>query len=91
MALTPEQSLYVAEAYESAATDHTVPPQHRAAFARKAEWFRMLARLRAKQNLLSVPPEEQRTSVSPRTGLEMLSKAHHIYAWQQHSLKELER
>jgi hypothetical protein len=83
MALTPKQSLQIAAAYEKAATDYTVPPQHRKAFARKADWFRMLARLAAKQNLLSVPPREQLASDSPRTGLQMLSKARHLFAWQQ--------
>ena len=74
MAFTPEQYGQIAAAYEKAATDYMVPPQHRKAFARKAEWFRMLARLGAKQNLLSVPPREERASDSPRTGLQMLSK-----------------
>jgi hypothetical protein len=91
MALTPEQNLQIAAAYEKAATDYTVPPQHRKAFARKAEWFRMLARLGAKQDLLSVPPKEQRASDTPYTGLQMLSKARHLFAWQQHSLRELRR
>jgi len=49
MILTAEQQWKVATAYEIAAADELgVPPPHRAAFARKAKWFRMLARIAAK-------------------------------------------
>jgi len=48
MALTAEQHSQIATVYEKAAVDRMVPPQQRAAFARKAEWFRMLARIAAK-------------------------------------------
>jgi hypothetical protein len=48
MALTAEQHSQIATVYEKAAADWMVPPQQRAAFARKAEWFRMLARIAAK-------------------------------------------
>jgi hypothetical protein len=87
MVLTPEQHWQIAAAYEKAASDYTVPPQHRKAFMRKAEWFHMLARLGAKQKLLAVPPNEQPASDSaeaPDTGgLQMFSKARHLFAWQQ--------
>lgn len=49
MALTPEQHAEIASAYESAAQDGFVPPEQRAAFAKKAEAFRLLAKLAAKQ------------------------------------------
>jgi hypothetical protein len=50
MILTPEQQWKVATVYEIAAADELgVPPQQRAAFARKAKWFRMLARITAKK------------------------------------------
>jgi hypothetical protein len=50
MILTAEQQWKVATAYEIAAADELgVPPPHRAAFARKAKWFRMLARITAKK------------------------------------------
>ena len=42
MALTPEQHAQVAAVYDKCAADHMVPPPQRAAFARKAEMFRML-------------------------------------------------
>jgi hypothetical protein len=50
MVLTAEQHWIVATVYETAAADRLgVPPPQRAAFARKARWFRMLARIRAKK------------------------------------------
>jgi len=50
MLLTAEQHCRIATAYENAAADMRVPPPHRTAFARKADWFRMLARIRAKRD-----------------------------------------
>ena len=50
MALTAEQHSQIATVYDKAAADKMgIPPQQRAAFARKAHWFRMLARIRAKK------------------------------------------
>lgn len=49
MALTAEQHSQIATVYEKAAADRMVPPQQRAAFARKANWFRMLAGIAAKK------------------------------------------
>ena len=58
MVLTAEQHLKIAMLYECAAADRLgVPPQQRAAFARKAKWFRMKARIRAKTE---AAPEENR-------------------------------
>jgi len=49
MILTAEQYWMVADVYEKVAADKLgVPPRQRAAFARKATRFRMLARLAAK-------------------------------------------
>ena len=48
MALTPEPHAQIAAVYDKCAADRMVPPAQRAAFARKAEMFRMLARLGAK-------------------------------------------
>jgi hypothetical protein len=69
MTLVPAQHLQIAAAYEKAATDYMVPPQHRKAFARKAEWFRMMARIGEKRKLLGTPPRKGHTA------LPMLSKA----------------
>ena len=60
MVLTAEQQWMVATVYEKAAADRLgVPPQQRAAFARKARWFRMLARIRAKKEAAVVFKQER--------------------------------
>ena len=87
MAFAPKQYLQIAAAYEKAAADYMVPPQHRKAFAHKADWFRMLARIGAKQKLLGVPPRERPAtdSFNPlhSKGAQMHSNASHLFAWQQ--------
>jgi hypothetical protein len=45
MPLTPEQHSHIAAAYDKAAFDIGLPAQTRAAFAKKADWFRLLARI----------------------------------------------
>jgi len=45
MSLKSEQHSQIAAAYENSAADKTLPAQTRAAFARKADWFRLLARV----------------------------------------------
>lgn len=88
MALTPEQHSLIAAAYQSAADDHNVPPQHRKAFARKAAWFRMLASLGAKPKLVETHSKKQpefakhRSSAS-ETNPPMISIARHLFAWQR--------
>ena len=58
MVLTAEQHLKIAMLYECAAGDRLgVPPQQRAAFARKAKWFRMKARIRAKTESAIAPKD----------------------------------
>src|SRR4029079_7513034 len=42
--LTAAQHSQIAAAYERAAGDETLPLQARSAFAKKASWFRMLAK-----------------------------------------------
>ncbi len=60
MILTAEQNLRIALLYEKAAADRLgVPPQQRTAFARKAKWFRMKARIRAKKEAVSAPAEQR--------------------------------
>jgi hypothetical protein len=44
MSLKAEQHSQIAAAYEKAAADGSLPAQTRAAFAKKADWFRLLAR-----------------------------------------------
>jgi hypothetical protein len=54
MVLTVEQRLQITMVYEKAAADNmSVPPQQRAAFARKAKWFRTLARIGAKKEAVT--------------------------------------
>ena len=49
MSLKSEQHSQIAAAYENSAADKTLPAQTRAAFARKADWFRLLARVGEKR------------------------------------------
>jgi len=58
MVLTTEQHLKIALLYEKAAADQLgVPPQQRAAFARKAKWFRMKARISARKEAAAGLPD----------------------------------
>ena len=45
MSLRPEQHSHIAAAYDQAAFDISLPAYTRAAFAKKADWFRLLARI----------------------------------------------
>src|SRR6185437_4114496 len=65
MALTPEQHAEIASAYESAAGDSFISAEQRAAFARKAELFRLLAKLAAKAASV------QQKAPSPAKGADM--------------------
>lgn len=53
MSLKAEQHSQIATGYEKAAADPMIPAPQRAAFARKAEWFRLLARIAAKNEARS--------------------------------------
>jgi hypothetical protein len=61
MALTAEQHVRLASAYDKAAGDCLVPLEQQTAFARKANWFRILARLAEKSERttgqVTTPPE----------------------------------
>jgi hypothetical protein len=79
MGFTPEQYRRIAETYDLAAADYTMPPAQRTAYAHKAEWYRTLARLGAKpkwatpaSNILGLmsPSEKE-----PETGPSFLSAA----------------
>lgn len=69
MALTAEQHSQLATAYEKAAADWLVPPEQQAAFVRKANWFRMLARLAEKNERaarqVTMPPKLLKPKTSP--------------------------
>jgi hypothetical protein len=49
MCLTPAQHSHIAAAYDRAAFDINLPAQTRAAFAKKADWFRLLANIGEKR------------------------------------------
>jgi hypothetical protein len=49
MPLKPEQHSHIATAYDKAAFDLSFPAHTRAAFARKADWFRLLASVAEKR------------------------------------------
>ena len=85
MTLTPEQHLQIAAVYDKCAADHMVPRPHREAFARKAEWFRMLARLGAKPKSTQPPKACNTPTPTPGTlgNTGMVSAARHLFAWQQ--------
>ena len=61
MALSADQHSRIATAYDKAAADQMVPAPQRAAFTRKAEWFRLLARIAAKK--AKAAPERERSAL----------------------------
>jgi hypothetical protein len=66
MALTAEQYSEIATGYASAATDRSIPEEQKAAFAKKAEVFRLLAKLAAKQSASA-----QRKAPNPATAADV--------------------
>jgi hypothetical protein len=90
MVFTPEQYRCIAETYDSAAADYTMPPAQRTAYAHKAQWYRMLARLGDKpkwatpatniEELMFHQASEKKLDSSPS----FLSRAARIlFAWQK--------
>ena len=69
MAPTAEQYSRIATVYDKVAADQEVPAPQRAAFAHKAEWFRMLAQIGAKKESAASkkekPPEAHLGAVRP--------------------------
>src|SRR5262245_33916822 len=49
MSLSAEQHSLIGAAYDNAAFDVSLPAHTRAAFAKKADWFRLLARVSEKK------------------------------------------
>ena len=58
MALTAQQHSQIATAYEKAAADPMMPAPQRTAFARKAQWFRLLAQVGARKEEKAASKEE---------------------------------
>jgi hypothetical protein len=55
MVLTAVDYSQIAATYAHAAADWTLPPQPRAAFAKKASWFRMRAQIAAAKQAMALP------------------------------------
>jgi len=55
MVLTALDYSQIAATYAHAAADWTLPPQPRAAFAKKASWFRMRAQIAAAKQVAALP------------------------------------
>ena len=60
MPLKAEQHSHIAGAYDKAAFDISFPAHTRAAFARKADWFRLLARVAEKRERGTLPSDAAR-------------------------------
>jgi hypothetical protein len=55
MVLTALDYSHIAATYAHAASDWTLPPQPRAAFVKKADWFRMRAQIAAAKQAMALP------------------------------------
>src|SRR5262245_23852978 len=78
MALTSEQHAEIAASYADAATDLFVSPKQREVFARKAEFFRLMAKLAAKKNAASqaaASPKQETASKESGPSGDALPKA----------------
>lgn len=60
MPLKAEQHCHIAAAYDKAAFDISLPAHTRVAFARKADWFRLLARVAEKREQATLPTDAAR-------------------------------
>ena len=65
MSLRPEQHSHIAAAYDSAAFDISFPAHTRAAFAQKADWFRLLACIDEKLERGALNASEQTQEPQP--------------------------
>jgi len=65
MSLKAEQHSQIAAAYEKAAADGSLPAETRAAFARKADWFRLLTRVGEKRERLAGIAREAKRKAQP--------------------------
>src|SRR5690242_1886572 len=91
MVFTPEQYRQIAKTYDSAAADHALSPAQKAAFAHKADWYRLLSRLGDKPKW-AMPSKDRRPTESNATteknsGDRSTYKSlagRFLFAWQQH-------
>ena len=83
MTLTPEQYSQIAAVYGKCAADYMVPRPQRAAFARKAEMFRMLARLGKPRSAAPQKAFAAKEDANALASPGMATAARHLFAWQQ--------
>jgi len=67
MALTSEQHAEIAASYAKAATDLFVSPQQRDVFAKKAEFFRLMAKIAAKKSASAQAADPPASKQPPET------------------------
>ena len=65
MSLRPEQHSHIAAAYVKAAFDTSLPAYTRVAFAKKAAWFRLLARVAEKRELAALMAQKAQEPPNP--------------------------
>ena len=65
MSLSAEQHSLIAAAYDSAAFDVSLPAHTRAAFAKKADWFRLLAGVEEKKEQAALIASEGKQTNGP--------------------------
>jgi len=58
MSLRPEQHFHIAAAYDKAAFDISLPAHTKAVFAKKADWFRLLARVGEKKEQVALAKQQ---------------------------------
>jgi hypothetical protein len=63
--LSAEQHSLIAAAYDSAAFDISLPTHARAAFGRKADWFRLLARVGEKRQQAILAKQKAESQSNP--------------------------
>jgi hypothetical protein len=91
MVFTLEQYRQIAKTCDSAAADHGLSPAQKAAFAHKADWYRLLSRLGDKPKWAMPskdrPQAEFTAATEKNSGDRSTYKslaARFLFAWQQH-------
>ena len=82
ISLRSEQHHLIAAAYEKAAADMSLPGHTRAGFARKADWFRLLARVGEKKELAARLASEAKHKALPNPFWLWGLQAHGDESWQ---------
>ena len=80
MPLTPEQHASIAASYDKAASDLSVAEERRAEFAKRADWFRQLARLETKRGAVRQTPDPSIPHTLPAPESERKSNPKYLLA-----------